>query len=145
MTKTKLDWKLISLLSLVGAAMGALTLTGFLTPLGEFGAWTVLAFAIWIPATLRYAPTRPLVTLTLAGTVAGVWTGAIQAAFAETLLANNAAYAASTPDGATPAVVGFLLASAIGTGLVWGALNGGIAWGIRKLRTRGEAADEASA
>lgn len=125
----------IALLSAPGIVMGALTLTGAFGAPVEFTLWTLAALAFWLPMALRWTPDAPFVSLLAAGTLAGVWTGAIQGALAPTLLANNAGYAASFPEATTEARL-VLFVSAVGIGLVWGALFGGIAWAVRRRQAR---------
>lgn len=137
-------WIFRASLGLVGLLIGLLSLTGAFGQAVEFGLWTLAAVAIWVPLVLARRDPRPILALAFAGLVAGILTGAVQAAWADALLANNEGYAASMGDDATAAVRMTLLASAIGVGVAWGALWGCVAWGVRKWRGGEHAPNDAT-
>lgn len=126
----KLSWSTILILAATGALMGVLSLFGLYGAPVEFGLWTLLGAAVWAPLLLRTG--APLLNGAVGGLAAGIATGAVQAVGIRTYLANH-------PEVAGPASAALqmqFLGFAIVVGLVWGALFGGVALGIRKWRAR---------
>lgn len=111
-----MNWKLVVPLGLTGVVP---PLAGHLLSLDpavafpvSLALWTVLAAALWVPLALREGG-NVFATLVAVGAVAGVAAGAIDVAY--------------TGDP-------MLLVVAIMVGLVWGALFGAVAVGIRRWR-----------
>lgn len=124
-------------LSAVGIVMGAGSLTGAYGAAVEMTAWLVVGIG-WAAAAVRWAG-RPFWAVAAAGLASGIATGAIQAAFAATLVANNPNYGDATTQ-VDAALRWTLFASALALGTAWGILFGAVAAGVRRWRATRRAA-----
>lgn len=132
-----MPWPRLALWSTPGLALGALTLTGWVPPAAEFGLWTVVGIA-WVLLCRQAGLPRPILALAIVGLLAGLQTGLVHGLFTETLVANNPSYGEDIAE-VTAAARAQLFLFAVVIGVVWGALFGGVTWGLdRWLPTSGK-------
>lgn len=116
----------------IGAAIGVVDglLTAFvgLTTALELAYWTLCA-VVAVALVVARAKRAPFVSLLAMFTFAGIVVGSVQTVFAESYKAN---YPGPVPE----VPVWQFLAFGVAVGALWGALVGGIAWAIVRLRAR---------
>lgn len=120
----------ILLIGLPGAFIGFGSLWGLWPSIVEFLIWTAAGALLWTPLLLRRRVANPILTGALGGLASGLGAGGFQSLFLRTYAANHPELGL-TVDAATRAL---FLTSALAIGLAWGALFGGVAWGIARRR-----------
>lgn len=135
----RVDWFIVLMLGLTGAFMGIASLFAFWGAPIEFALWTALGALAWTPLLVGRRCERPILTGALGGLASGVGAGGVQALFLGTYVANRAGEGL-VADAPTAAI---FFGSALGVGVVWGALFGAIAWGILRRKARANAASAA--
>lgn len=130
----KLPWHVLLLIAASGVVMGGLSIAGLYGATTEAILWTVLLLVVWIPLLAWAKPERPIAAGLVAGGLAGLGTGGLQAVFIEAYLENHPG--TGLVGGSNGSMAAFLLGTAILIGIAWGALGGVGAWGARKLMAR---------
>ena len=131
--KTSLRWGLIFPLAILGLVRPLLSILGVY---GNFeGPWgpilvTIFIAAIWVGAVVIRGVPNPLVTLAVVGGVYGVLAIVLQQTMWNVFLEGP-------PEGAPPSVPIMMIGwvSIIATNMIWGALLGVVALGVRRLLT----------
>jgi hypothetical protein len=123
------DWPLVAALALLGLVRPLLSILGVYGRVGS--PWlslvvTVIIAAVWIGVVVVWRIPHPFLTLVLAGGLYGAFALVLQQFLARVLSFANA------PE-TLPA---FGVVSIIVTNLVWGAVLGAIAAGLRRARDR---------
>lgn len=119
----------VLLLGSLGLLMGALSLTGKISTPVEGALW-VLVGITWLVGGAYLGLSNPVPALLLVGLLAGLCTGALHSAFAETLVENNPGYAQNIEGPVEGSDRLQFLLVPVGIGLVWGLLFGVIGWGL---------------
>jgi MFS family permease len=129
-----LAWRTILALSFIGLAIGALSLFGLWPDWFEAILWTLTAALLVVPVLLRTRAPSPFLSAVLVYVIAGVFTGGIQTAFAQTYVDHHPATAAQLQGAGPLRVAGAFLGFGIGVGLVFGILVGLVAWLLARRR-----------
>ena len=136
-TPPKYSWSLVLLLSLTGVVMGLLTSLVGLPQSVEASVWMGFYVAWGVVILKRRA--SPFTSALVASVLSGVWTGSLQIALGDAYIAHNPWYAEeiAKAGGMQPTAV---MIFALGMGVAWGVLVGGILWVITRARARSERA-----
>jgi hypothetical protein len=97
----------------------------------EIPAWWLL-YVLWIVVVLVLDVRAPFRTILYASTLAGLLHGATTSMLMDQYILNNPWYAEQM-QGPKPALARQFILTGVGIGVAFGALVGGIAWGLARL------------
>lgn len=126
-----LPWTLILILASSGILMALVACLVGMRPKVENPAWWAL-YLVWIAVVLRVAPEASFLTIVVASTLAGLLHGITTALLLDPYRANNPWHAGRT-QGPRGRLAAQFIGMGIAIGLGFGALVGGIAWGLNRL------------
>ncbi|MCP3981784.1 MAG: hypothetical protein GY716_20980 [bacterium] len=128
-----LPWAWISILAATCIPMALLSSLVGLRQKLEMPLWWGL-YAIWIAVVLMLDIGAPFRTILIASTVGGVLHGITQGVLIDRYIENNPWYA-DQMQGPKPRMRMMFVVMGLGIGLVFGAIMGGIAWGLDRYLT----------
>jgi len=126
-----LPWTLILILASTGILMALVACLVGMRPKVENPAWWAL-YLVWIFAVLRFAPDAKFLTILVASTLAGLLHGITTAALLDPYRANNPWHAERT-QGPRGKLAAQFIGMGLAIGLGFGAVVGGLAWGLSRL------------
>jgi hypothetical protein len=126
-----LPWSLILALAASGVVMALISCLVGMRPKVENPAWWAL-YLVWIAVVLFLAPGAPFLTILVASTLAGLLHGITTALLLDAYRANNPWHAERT-QGPRGRLAAQFIGMGFAIGLGFGAIVGGIAWGLSKI------------
>ncbi len=127
----ELPWTLIAVLATTGIVMALISCLVGMRPKVENPAWWGV-YVLWVAVVLVLHTGAPFLTILIASGLAGLLHGTTRALLIEQYRRNNPWHAERTQGPRGKLTVQFVAIGVV-TGIVFGAVVGGIAWALNRL------------